>query len=321
MFDIQSLISGVRPFNNQYRCFSVSMVPGHERDDLEHGGKIILPPSALDQLTRLHIMYPMLFKISNNRRNKSTHCGVLEFVADEGKVYIPYWMMQNLTLEEGGLLQVESASLPVATFAKFQPHSTEFLDMTNPKAVLEARLRNFACLSTGDVIAIMYNNKIYELSVLETKPSNAVSVIECDLNVDFAPPVGYQDPSTKSGSSKHGSNAGNGDNLSDEEDAPMDMSHLMPEPTGFIPFAGSGNRLDGKKKRTTSDSGNAVNGVAKAEYVRGIPDYDYVIGTLTFMRNSRPPKQDLSKENDGSKSFEAFKGEGKSLRQAKGNKK
>ena len=81
------------------------------------------------------------------------------------------------------------------------------------------------------------------------------------------------------------------------------------------------NRLDGKKKRTTSDSGNAVNGVAKAEYVRGIPDYDYVIGTLTFMRNSRPPKQDLSKENDGSKSFEAFKGEGKSLRQAKGNKK
>ena len=145
--------------------------------------------------------------------------------------------------------------------------------------------------------------------------------LECDLNVDFAPPVGYQDPSTKSGSSKHGSNAGNGDNLSDEEDAPMDMSHLMPEPTGFIPFAGSGNRLDGKKKRTTSDSGNAVNGVAKAEYVRGIPDYDYVIGTLTFMRNSRPPKQDLSKENDGSKSFEAFKGEGKSLRQAKGNKK
>ena len=49
--------------------------------------------------------------------------------------------------------------------------------MTNPKAVLEARLRNFACLSKGDVIAIMYNNKIYELSVLETKPSDAVSVI------------------------------------------------------------------------------------------------------------------------------------------------
>ena len=90
------------------------------------------------------------------------------------------------------LFQVESASLPVATFAKFQPHSTDFLDMTNPKAVLEARLRNFACLSKDDVIAIQYNDKVYEMSVLETKPANAVSVIECDLNVDFAPPVGYQ---------------------------------------------------------------------------------------------------------------------------------
>ena len=141
-------------------------------------------------------------------------------------------------------------------------------------------------------------------------------IAECDLNVDFAPPVGYQDPSIKPGTSKQGSNSGDAENLSDE-DAPMDMSHLMPEPTGFIPFAGSGNRLDGKKKRTTSDSGNAVNGIAKAEYVRGIPDYDYVIGTLTFMRNSRPPKQDSSKNNDNAKSFEAFKGEGKSLRQAK----
>ena len=46
----------------------------------------------------------------------------------------------------------------------------------------------------GDVIAIMYNNKVYEMSVLETKPAAAVSVIECDLNVDFAPPVGYKEP-------------------------------------------------------------------------------------------------------------------------------
>ena len=86
--------------------------------------------------------------------------GVLEFVADEGKVYIPYWMMQNLAIDQGGLLMVESASLPVATFAKFQPHSVDFLDLTNPKAVLESKLRNFACLSTGDVVAIDYNNKV-----------------------------------------------------------------------------------------------------------------------------------------------------------------
>lgn len=91
--------------------------------------------------------------------------------------------MHNLVLEEGDIIQIESVSLPVATFSKFQPQSPDFLDITNPKAVLENALRNFACLTTGDLIAIKYNSKIYELCVLETKPGNAVSIIECDMNV------------------------------------------------------------------------------------------------------------------------------------------
>ena len=33
-------------------------------------------------------------------------CLFQEFVADEGKIYIPYWMLQNLMLEEGGIVQV-----------------------------------------------------------------------------------------------------------------------------------------------------------------------------------------------------------------------
>jgi ubiquitin fusion degradation protein 1 len=94
-----------------------------------------LPASALDHLTRLHIEFPMLFKLSNKPKNRVTHCGVLEFVAEEGRVYLPYWMMKNLYIKEGEILQVEYASLPTAKFAKFQPQSVDFLDITNPKAV------------------------------------------------------------------------------------------------------------------------------------------------------------------------------------------
>ncbi|KAG0730318.1 Ubiquitin recognition factor in ER-associated degradation protein 1 [Chionoecetes opilio] len=165
-----------------------------------------MPPSALDVLTRLNIVYPMLFKLTNQRANRHTHCGVLEFVADEGKVYIPTGccdtdcgvfpaaMMRNLLLDEGELVHIESRSLPVATFSKFEPQSVEFLDITNPKAVLENALRNFACLTQDDVVALNYNDRIYEMRVLEVKPGNAVSIIECDMNVEFAPAVGYQEP-------------------------------------------------------------------------------------------------------------------------------
>lgn len=40
----------------------------------------------------LHIEYPMLFKVSNNSTGRTTHCGVLEFIAQEGHVYLPRWV-------------------------------------------------------------------------------------------------------------------------------------------------------------------------------------------------------------------------------------
>lgn len=51
-----------------------------------------MPPSALDKLTRLHITYPMLFEFINGAADKMTHGGVLEFIAEEGKIYLPYWV-------------------------------------------------------------------------------------------------------------------------------------------------------------------------------------------------------------------------------------
>lgn len=41
---------------------------------------------------RLNITYPMLFKLTNKNSDRMTHCGVLEFVADEGICYLPHWV-------------------------------------------------------------------------------------------------------------------------------------------------------------------------------------------------------------------------------------
>ncbi|KAH7958369.1 hypothetical protein HPB49_001053 [Dermacentor silvarum] len=276
------------------------MLPGNERQDVERGGKIIMPPSALDHLTRLNIVYPMLFKLTNKKSNRETHCGVLEFVADEGKVYLPYWMQRNLLLDEGDLVQVESATLPVATFSKFQPLSVDFLDITNPKAVLENALRNFACLSTNDIIAIEYNNKTYELCVLETKPGKAVSIIECDMNVEFAPPVGYKEPERSMNAPKK-----------QEKEAEMDYAAFETEAAGFVAFSGTGNRLDGKVRSQEGAANSTVKTIPK----RGIPDYDYTIGTLRFIRTARPTVEDTDgKPKD---EFSAFSGKAHSLRQQK----
>lgn len=135
----------------------------------------------------------MLFQLTAGDR--STHCGVLEFTAEEGCVYIPFWMMQNLLIEEGSLLTVKNVSLPKATFVKLQPQSVDFLEISNPRAVLEHALRNFSCVTLGDVIQIPYNNKNYHFELKDVKPERAACIIETDCNVDFDAPVGYQEPS------------------------------------------------------------------------------------------------------------------------------
>lgn len=81
-----------RRFDEYYRCYPVVMLPGPERENVNHGGKVIMPPSALDKLTRLHITYPMLFELHNGDKERMTHAGVLEFIAEEGKIYLPFWV-------------------------------------------------------------------------------------------------------------------------------------------------------------------------------------------------------------------------------------
>lgn len=92
-------------------------------------------------------------------------------------------MMQNLNIGEGSEVQLETIALPTATFAKFQPQSIEFNDITDTRAVLENELRQFSCLTVGDIIGIKYNEKYYELLVVETLPAQAVYIIDCDLQV------------------------------------------------------------------------------------------------------------------------------------------
>jgi len=178
-------------FEATYRAYPVSFA---DRADAEAGDKLLLPPSALDRLAALHVEYPMLFRIDAPESGRATHCGVLEFVADEGVAYLPAWMMQNLALAEGDAIRLSSAALPKGTFVKLQPHTSDFLDISDPRAVLERTLRGFSCLTTGDCICLPYNGKRFYIDVVEAKPGGAVSVIETDCEVDFAPPLDYKEP-------------------------------------------------------------------------------------------------------------------------------
>ncbi|KAL7267361.1 ubiquitin fusion degradation protein [Rhizina undulata] len=335
-----------RRFDEYFRCYPVIMMAGNERENVNYGGKVILPPSALEKLTRLHIAYPMLFELRNGAKDITTHAGVLEFIAEEGRVYLPQWMMQTLLLEPGDLLQLKSTDLPSGTFIKLQPQSVSFLDsITDPKAVLENALRNFSALTKGDIFAFLYNDQIFEIAILEVKPdiqNGAISCVEVDLEVDFAPPVGYVEPARvpmSTGSPRAGSVVGGG------RVTPLgggtvlgsmakSINYAVIAPGSADTSAGSkslftasaGQKLKGSKTSTpTNKPSTPVAGVSTskdtatagpAQTVRkgsGPQPLRLPHGTLFFGYEIKPvKKKDENKEKSGKESM--FSGAGKTLR-------
>ena len=74
---------GMGRFREQFRCYSM-VFSTKESVEVKHGGKIIMPSSALEKLARLNITYPMLFKLNNEKSGLYSHCGVLEFIGGGG---------------------------------------------------------------------------------------------------------------------------------------------------------------------------------------------------------------------------------------------
>ena len=97
---------------------------------------VIMPQSALARLTQLDVEAPWMFKLSNpSNPAASTHAGVLEFIAEEGCVHLPQWMMSTLRLNEGDMIRIVGTELPKGKFVKLQAQTVHFLEISDPKAV------------------------------------------------------------------------------------------------------------------------------------------------------------------------------------------
>lgn len=186
-----------RTYNEYFKAYSMAMLNnGRERANVSYGGKIILPPSALAQLTSLEIESPWLFSLKNpTNPAASTHAGVLEFIAEEGVAHLPYWMMKTLRLNEGDPIRIAGTTLPKGQRVKLQPQTVDFLELADPKAVLEQALRNFSTLTQGDIVEINHNMITFPILIMEiTPPGPGIAIVDTDLEVDFAAPKGYVEP-------------------------------------------------------------------------------------------------------------------------------
>ena len=162
------------------------------RNNIQFSNNIILPPSALEKLSLQkdfgNAKNPVLFRILNISLNISSHCGVSEFTAEEGKCYIPPHLFSTLCLEEGQKVNIRKIFLRPGTYVKLRPHQTQFINEPKYKTFLEYNLRNYFCLTENDTIQVKYERKIFEIDIIECRPNKAIMTLNCDLAVDIQEP-------------------------------------------------------------------------------------------------------------------------------------
>lgn len=75
--------------------------------------------------------------------------------------------MKQLKLKEGDLCAVATCRFPKATFARFQPHCSSFLDITDHGMMLHSTLDNFAALTAGSTVRVTDGKRTHMLDVLD----------------------------------------------------------------------------------------------------------------------------------------------------------
>ena len=154
----------------------------------------------------------MVFEISKDNHHH-LKCGVAEFSAKRGQIWMPDWMMERLNIVKDDKVTVsllKSRDLPKgitltrkpdmylpkylkkrllsATFVLFRDESGGRLLRLGAKVILEKHLRYFTVLSEGEVIQIDFNGHVYKLKIEKTLPGPDVIIgNDADISVDFLP--------------------------------------------------------------------------------------------------------------------------------------
>lgn len=232
-------------FIEVYQAFPAKLII---KDEIEFSNSIILPNSALSILSSTNCFNSkdrIFFRILNIELNIHTHCTVADFTAEEGKCYLPEHIFDQLALEKGQKVNIRMVKLELGYYIKLQPHKNEFNELPNRGIVAEFNLTHYFCVTEGDTISVKFGKKIYKIDVIECKPDKAIRTLNCDIEVDFAPPKDYKEPEKPVNKGGNSISVSNIKYNSEEKPIKLSKEEIQKQITDKK-FSGHHFRMDGK---------------------------------------------------------------------------
>lgn len=246
----------------------------HKKKEIMFGGKVILPESALQRMSAIHnLPSPIIVRINSPFGQASVTCGCISFDGNRGEVVVPVWMFKQLMVNDSDFVIVNAltSTMAVGQSVTVQPQDSSFFDISNSRPVLEYSLRNFDCLTEGDMLQIYYIDQIYDVLVVSTQPARQILIVNCDLNVEFR--------------------------------EPKEVKHTaVIVPKKAIEPTYKGQRLDGKALSSMQKEMESTAENNKTPIARGMPDFNHKVEKIDFIREkTKEPVcvEDSQDDSDG----------------------
>lgn len=183
-------------YKQHFCAFSAAF--GENPQRVNAGGRVLLPMDCLQEMAQLNLVYPLQFQI-NSFNGKKAFAGVLEFEAEGGQIIMPDWLFQQLQLKPGDAVRVQTVVLPQGGLVKLRPQSRRFIELHNPKQLLEKHFTQYPVLYKGSTIVLRYLDQDFLLDIMDVqdmsgKSVEAISTVNAkatftELKVDFDRPL------------------------------------------------------------------------------------------------------------------------------------
>lgn len=158
-------------------------------NELEQSNKTLIPAACIPDLN-LDAGTTYIEIINPNINDKKAVCSVHEFTETPGIIFIPSRIMQTLGINAGENIKVnQKIDIPKGEFIKIKPYEKAFIELSNPKVVLERHISQFyPVLSKREIISIEFAGKNHQIEIVETRPGNVIQTTNCDINLEFDSP-------------------------------------------------------------------------------------------------------------------------------------
>lgn len=146
--------------------------------------RVLLPSEILHDLsTEPRVTYPLMFEVAIPSTGRRTHCGVLEFSAEAGKIVLPQKVRDCLDVLPGASVRLRYKVLPKCTDVTLRVPLLSFSLFPDFKSFLESAFRSqYATLTVGDMLHAA--GKV-PLMVEKLEPEAAVCMIDTDVTLDL----------------------------------------------------------------------------------------------------------------------------------------